>query len=115
MSKGLSLLSDPQFEEVLTNVLRRAAVDEEFRQMALSDAGQALSEITNGSLSVSGGISFVEKTESASTPTLVLPLPPYMGDGELDDAQLEAAAGGLGDIIVHLTSCVTESCGGATG
>lgn len=94
---------------VLTQVLRRSAIDPEFRQRLLDDPAAAIEEET-GVVSDTPGyqIMFVEKPEGV-TDMLVLP-PLIQEPAELSEEELEAVAGGMLADCSCSQSCVENSC-----
>ncbi len=100
--------NDADIERALLEVLKRSAVDPEFRRLALRDSRTAISEI-NSKLSLEGlEVRFVEGAKAVTrTVVLNVALPePVAGTRELTDAQLEQVAGGM----VAQMWCVCTGC-----
>lgn len=77
------------FQEAVNALQKRAAVDEQFRELAKSDAHAALSQV-GADLPATAKVRFVEPQEG-----ITIPLTPQTnGDDELSDEQLENASGG---------------------
>lgn len=75
---------------ILSEVRRRAAVDPEFRQLALTDAAAALAKIAT---KVPGGTTY--RFVDNSGPVKTIPLPNLIPETEeLSDLELEKVAGG---------------------
>jgi hypothetical protein len=87
--------TDKELQNIFTEVARRSAIDPEFRLLALSDASQAILQISSKPLPKKLKIQFVDD----SRPVITVPLPHLAVDtcGELTDEELEHVAGG-GDV-----------------
>ena len=90
-------------DTLIDDVARRAAVDPDFRQIAVSNPKQALETFYGQPLDIDIPISFADN--SGSTKTFVLP-PLMSTSGELSDADLEQVAGGNAWCI-----CTSACCG----
>ncbi len=73
-----------------TKILDRATVDPTFRALCLADPHAAIKAATGFTVPREVGIRF----EDTGEPKLAVHVPPSAPAGELDDAQLEAVAGG---------------------
>jgi len=89
--------SDAEVERALLEVLKRSAVDPQFRQLALRDGRTALTQINSKLTLESLEVRFVEgATAVKKTVRLDIGLPePVVGTRELTDAQLEQVTGGM--------------------
>ena len=90
-----------EINAAVREVIKRAVVDPEFRQLALRDSKAALAKVSPTKLP--GGVEFVF-VDNYNKPikTLALPDPVENGD-ELTEEELEAVAGGW----CLVTGCVT--------
>lgn len=79
------------------DLLLKAAQDEAFRTALLANPKATLSQFLGTELPTELTVNVVENTPTA----LTLVLPPPLTD-ELDDADLEAVAGGRGDLLFKL-------------
>ena len=82
-------------QDILDDVLRRAAVDRDFRERLLNEPGAVLARVTGQELPEDYTVRFIEKDEDTDA-LIVLPdmVPETM---ELSEAELEAVAGGGDD------------------
>ena len=99
-------MSDATKQQVQTSireVLKQAAVDPEFRQLALRDSRAAYFKATNQQLPKDYNIQFIDNY-GKSTKTVVLPDPISNGD-RLSEEQLEQVSGGC-----IVTTCDAGSC-----
>ena len=78
-------------------LLLKAAQDDAFRETLLANPKAALSQFLGTELPAELKVSVVENTPT----TLTLVIPPKLND-ELDDTDLEAVAGGRGDLLFKL-------------
>lgn len=90
--------TDAEWNEVLSEVSRRATVDPEFRTLALKDSTAALKKVTTRTLPTDMTYRFVDNSGPAKTIPLPDPLPDIE---ELSDLELEQVAGG--DVGVGVT------------
>ncbi len=88
-------MADPHsdHQRLLDQVLARAAEDEVFRRRLLDDPGRALHETFGVTLPAGYRIRFVEKPRDVDA---LIVLPDLRDRDELDDEDLEKAAGGDG-------------------
>jgi len=77
--------------EIIEEILRRSAVDAEYRARLLSDAHAAAAEVTGAGIPESVKLQFVEKPAGVDA---VFVLPDFAPSGELAESELEAVAGG---------------------
>jgi hypothetical protein len=89
--------TDPQWQETLRTIFRRAATDEVFRQRCLADPAGVVREITGAEPPPGIKFRFVEKPVE----TLFV-LPPFRKNGsELTEGDLAEVAGGAGGTSCH--------------
>jgi hypothetical protein len=81
-------------QNIITEVLRKSAVDLEFRALALRDAAAAIAKVSPSPLPADASFRFVDN--SGSLKTVVLPDP--ISAEDLSDMELEEVAGGLDTI-----------------
>lgn len=79
-------------KETLAAIYKRAAVDDAFRTLCLTDPGKAVKELTGQDLPEGFVLRFVDNEDADLT--IVLPDP--QSSEELSAEQLEAVAGGFG-------------------
>ncbi len=91
-----------QGEQYLQEVMKRSAVDMQYRQKLLENPKEALYEVTGVQIPETVSVAFVEKQGDA---TIVLP-PFYDGDAELSEEELEAVAGGATPIILSIIASI---------
>ena len=83
--------TDQEQAEIVTELCRRAAVDADFRQLALSDPAAALAKVTTKPIPTDVTFRFVDNSGSVKT----IPLPdPIPETEELGDLDLRSVAGG---------------------
>jgi hypothetical protein len=92
-------------DTLIDDVARRAAVDPDFRKIAVSNPKQALETFYGQPLDVDVPIHFADN--SGSSKTFVLP-PLMANSGELSEADLEHVAGGTDWCICTNGCCVTS-------
>lgn len=92
----MNQMNQKEWKEILSKVFKRAATDEQFRQLCLKDPHTAIKQVSGKDIPKSINIRFVDQTEG-----LVLTLP-AKGAEELTDAQLEALAGGVSILPINL-------------
>lgn len=80
-----------QGQEILQQILVRSATDMDFRARLLEAPAEAVREVAGNDYAGSTNVRFVENTADA---TFVLP-DPIDPTHELDEAELEAVAGGI--------------------
>jgi hypothetical protein len=103
-SQLLSAMKDEEVREVLEKIYKRAATDEEFRELAKKDP-QAAFEVFD--YDTNWNLQFVEPEEQESDD--VLQLPPLVDVTEqLSEEELEAVAGGAAESCCCNT-CATDS------
>jgi len=91
MSKG----RQADIQAAITEVLRRASYDLDFRKLALRDARAALGNVANGALPRDLPYKFVDAVSSVSNGNGSIALPEYTsGHGELTEKELDQVAGG---------------------
>ncbi len=78
--------------ELKARILRKAEEDGEFRSRLIADPKAAISAETG--TTIPDGFDIVVHEDSATTAHLVLP-----PSGELSEAEMESAAGGMGIIV----------------
>jgi len=88
----MSSWSDTELNELVESVIRRAAVDREFRQLAVADPSAALAKFASKPVDIK--IRFLDM--QGPEKTIILPALIYRG-GDLSTAELEAVAGGTAD------------------
>jgi hypothetical protein len=83
---------ESDFQQGLTEVVRRTQIDPEFRTLALKDSRAAFQKVTGKKMPTDFNIQFIDN----SGPTKVVPLPDLVsGLDEKDiEAELENVAGG---------------------
>jgi len=79
------------------DLMLKAAQDEAFREALLSNPKETLAQFLGTELPAELKVTVVQNTPTE----LTLVIPPKMSD-ELDDADLEAVAGGRGDLLFKL-------------
>jgi hypothetical protein len=85
--------TNDELQQMLLKVTRRAAIDPEFRALALRDGAAAISKVTSKPLPKDITYQFVDNSGSIR----IVPLPdPVLGTDELSDSELEDVAGGDG-------------------
>ena len=82
------------------DLMRRAATDIEFRRALIADPIATVTHFTGESLPANFSISFIENEADV---TFVLP-PVAPADGELNDSDLEAVAGGVLPVVLTIAS-----------
>ena len=113
----MSQWNDERFERVLEEVVKRAALDPEFRHLALADGGQAMQKFDPTPLPNGLNLLFREDhsaTEvgfeiSGSTRTITLPEPLWTS-GELTDRELEEVAGADCLLTCACSNCCCTDC-----
>lgn len=83
--------TEDELVQVIGEAQRRASVDPEFRQLAVTNTTAALAKITGRQLPAN--LSFQFHDNSGKTKHFVLP-DPIAGIEELSEAELKSAAGG---------------------
>jgi hypothetical protein len=85
-----------ELNDAIFQVLRRASVDPQFRELALRDGNEAIAKIKpNVEGTDNLEVRFVDKSDSsAARMTITFVLPEAVEAGELSEAELEAVAGG---------------------
>ncbi|HVN80458.1 MAG TPA: hypothetical protein VMW38_15795 [Terriglobia bacterium] len=89
--------NDAEIERALLEVLKRSAVDPEFRRLALRDSRTAINQINSKLLLEGLEVRFVEGSTAVTTRTVMLnvALPdPVSSTLELTEAELQEVAGG---------------------
>lgn len=86
-----------ELDDAIFQVMRRAAVDPEFRNLALKDGNAALAKINSNIAAVQTlDIHFLDRANPNPTRiTMNLVLPDLVEAGELSELELEQVAGGL--------------------
>lgn len=94
--KTLSL-SGKELDDVIFQIMRRASVDTEFRELALKDGKAAILKINPDLEAVEAlDIHFLDRANPNPTRiTMNLVLPDLVEAGELSEEELEQVAGGL--------------------
>jgi len=84
--------TNEELQHVLLKVARRAAVDCEFRALALRDGDAAIAEVSSKPLPKGISYKFVDN----SGPVKIVPLPDFVqtDSDELSEEELEGVAGG---------------------
>lgn len=109
--------SDERFERVLEEVVKRAALDPEFRALALADGGQAMQKFDPTPLPNGLNLAFREShlaskvvfEATGSTRTVTLP-DPLWASGELTDLELAEVAGADCLFTCACSDCCCTSC-----
>jgi hypothetical protein len=92
MSSQLPNIVTKDLNEALSQVIRRATVDPEFRNLALKSGNAALEKINPG-LTNAPAVRFLDRSNPAPF-SVELVLPDLVEAGELSEAELEQVAGG---------------------
>lgn len=93
-----------ELDVVIREVFKRAVVDRDFRQLAVRDSKAAIAKV-NKKLPEGISIKFVDNWGQAA---ITVPLPmPVENPGELTEADLEQAAGGL---ATRSLDCCFNTC-----
>jgi hypothetical protein len=101
-------LSREDVTKIKRDLMRKAATDEDFRQLALSDPKAAIKQVSGIDLPSNLRIRFMEPQEGES----VFMLPPRMSAGrEMSDEELETSAGGKGGPVLTPDPQPTQSTG----
>ena len=109
MSKSLNTdWTDEEMARAVLEVLRRVAVDEDFKKLALSNSAEAIARVDPKPLPAGLVMKFVDN----SGPLKVIPLPaPTFASEEISEEQLEAVAGGVSVGVGVGGGCVSVSVG----
>jgi hypothetical protein len=95
----MSNWSKESVQEVVEKVFAKAAKDEKFRALCISNIQAAIKEVSGKEVPSNFKINVVDNTGYH----MGLTLPPLQkADGELVDSELESVAGGKGGIVVQL-------------
>ena len=94
MSATAELAPLTELQPLLVEVARRAAIDPQFRDLALKDAKAAIQRVTNKPISNCPDIVFVDNSGAVKT----IPLPDPINPDELSQIELESAAGVAGEM-----------------
>ncbi len=86
--------SEEEIESTLESIRKRSLTDPDFRELALSDASAAISEVNPKPMPNGYQVKFVDN--SGPVKNFVLP-DPVIESEELSDAELESVAGGVGN------------------
>ncbi len=82
-----------ELQQMLLKIIRRTAIDPEFRALALRDGSAAISKVTSKPLPKDITYRFVDNSGSIR----IVPLPdPVLDTDELSESELEDVAGGDG-------------------
>lgn len=99
---------NPEEAELLEKVLTRAATDAAYRERLLHDPEGAITDEIGFTPPTDYNVQFIEKP--AGVDHLVV-LPDFVeAEAELDEAELEAVAGGQAEGDVCWTTCNGSSC-----
>jgi len=77
-------------DAVLKQIYQKAATDQAYRELCLSQPEEAIKQVTDQALPEGFKVRFVDNAGADAT----IVLPDFLGDGELSDAQLGAVVGG---------------------
>ncbi len=95
--------------EVMTEVVRRATTDADFRRLALSDPGKAIQAVAGKPLPPGMNVKLFDGAGAA----LALVLPALKGDtSELTDQELDQVAGGRCPLSCLLSCAVSSTATG---
>ncbi len=87
----MTTFSDSKWQDVLKEVAHRAAIDADFRSLALKDSAAAISKVSDLSIPSGTAIKFVENTSTVKT----VVLPDAVSEiSQLSEIELENVAGG---------------------
>jgi len=95
-----------QVKKTWAELYKKAATDEEFRNLCLRDSRAAIRQITGQELPAGFNLRFVDNAGA----DLTVVLPDLRQNDELDERQLEAVSGGDG--YDPATGYCTKICGG---
>jgi hypothetical protein len=85
--------TNDELQHMLLKITRRAAIDPEFRALALRDGTAAIAKVTSKPLPEGITYQFVDNSGRVR----IVPLPdPVLDTDELSDSELEGVAGGEG-------------------
>jgi hypothetical protein len=87
------LITKDETDRIFRDIFARSQRDPEFRQLCLTDAAAAVTEISGQSVPPGFALRFVDN--AGAHLTLVLP-DPVGAEGELSDEELSGVSGGLG-------------------
>lgn len=119
----LNLIDDEELRGGLTQVVKRAIIDQNFRQRVIDNPKAAFKEETGFNLAEDYNIQFVEQSAvtGAEEADDVFVLPASVDkemetlirselEGILDDDMLEQVAGGAELVLCSAASCCTTGC-----
>jgi len=85
------MMTKPEIQSAIREVLKRSIVDPEFRKLAIQDGRGAISKVSTKTLPPDLDFRFMDNSGKVKTVTLP---DPATGAAELSDAELEQVAGG---------------------
>jgi len=99
-----------ELDDAIFQVMRRASVDKEFRDLALKDGNAAIAKINpNLSDTPSLDVHFLDRANPNPTRVNIsLVLPDLVEAGELSEAELELVAGGASGAQLHGVDIVRD-------
>jgi hypothetical protein len=95
-----------EVNSAIREVIKKAVVDHDFRQLAVRDSKAAIAKVSGKKLPEGMSIHFVDNYQK-STKTIALP-DPIANASELTDEELEQVAGGCGASSCGVSSRLRE-------
>ena len=89
--RNMPMMTKPEIQSAIREVLKRSIVDPEFRKLAIQDGRGAISKVSTKTLPPDLDFRFMDNSGKVKTVTLP---DPVTGAAELSDAELEQVAGG---------------------